>query len=45
MPDATLILNAEGAYFCDHGGSGKEVLGEVTSAVLAHAPDVRVEPF
>jgi hypothetical protein len=26
MPDATLILEAEGAYFCDHGGVGREIL-------------------
>ncbi len=43
MPDATFQLTPDGAYFCDFGGSGREVLGRVIAAVLGHASSIHIE--
>lgn len=43
MPDATFQLTPDGAYFCDFGGSGREMLGRVIAAVLGHAPSIHIE--
>lgn len=27
MPDVTIQIESDGAYFCNHGGAGNELLG------------------
>jgi hypothetical protein len=35
-PDATVVVEAGGVYFCDHcGGSGRKVLGEVVARLVS----------
>lgn len=43
MPDASLHWTPEGAYCCDSGGLGREMLGQVIAAILECAPAVQVE--
>ncbi len=42
MPDATITLDSDGLYFCDFGGSGREVLGDAIAALLGHVDSVRI---
>ncbi|MBL0219912.1 MAG: hypothetical protein IPQ07_39355 [Myxococcales bacterium] len=45
MPDATLLLEPLGAYFCDHGGNGREILGRVVARIVARCQRVTVEDY
>ncbi len=45
MPDATLQLEPLGAYFCDHGGRGREILGRVVARIVARCARVTVEDY
>ncbi|HZW12225.1 MAG TPA: hypothetical protein VFF81_03410 [Noviherbaspirillum sp.] len=35
MPDATVMLDEDSLYFCDHGGAGKEFLGRVIELLVS----------
>lgn len=35
MPDASVIINEAGVYFCDYGGGGREVLGKLIAMLGA----------
>lgn len=37
-----MTLDAGGLYYCDFGGSGGEVLGDVIAALLGHVESVNV---
>ena len=45
MPDATLQLEQLGAYFCDHGGNGREILGREIARIVAQCDRVTVEDY
>jgi hypothetical protein len=35
MPDATVKVEPDGAYFCDHSGEGRKVLGIVLARLVS----------
>ena len=43
MPDATAQVENEGLYFCDHGGFGREYLGQVVARLVGVYGAVTVE--
>lgn len=42
MPDATAIVEANGLYFCDHGGAGRHVLGVIVAGLVSEFGPVTV---
>lgn len=45
MPDATLILEGEQIYFCDHGASGRDYLGRVMPVLVSRCGPILVEEY
>lgn len=45
MPDATFRLEAGGAYFCDYGGKGHEILGRVIVRLVSRCGRVTIEDY
>ncbi len=45
MPDAILRLESAGAYFCDNGGQGREVLGRIVVSLLGCCSRVTIEDY
>jgi hypothetical protein len=43
MPDATVMIEADSVYFCDHGGSGRVFLGRVVAKLVGSFGAVRIE--
>lgn len=42
MPDASIAIEADGVYFCDHGGKGRDYLGRVIAAMVSQYEQVTV---
>lgn len=45
MPDATIRLESSGAYFCDHGGFGRSILGIVVANLVSLCDSVTVRDY
>jgi hypothetical protein len=43
MPDATVVIEDNSVYFCDHGGFGREFLGRVVASLVGSFGPVRIE--
>jgi hypothetical protein len=41
-PDATVVVEPYGLYFCDHGGHGRDYLGRVVAIVTSEFGPVSV---
>lgn len=42
IPDATVIVEPDGAYFCDHGRAGRELLGILVARLVSEFGEVTV---
>lgn len=45
LPDARVLLEDTGMYFCDHGGSGKAYLGQVVALLVSQLGSVLVQEY
>ena len=45
MPDASIHIETGGLYFCDHGGLGREFLGQLVAALVSRFGSVTVAEY